>query len=93
MDQFIYTRQPAAKPAGPLTGLKVLDLSTIVSAPLAATLLADYGADVLKVELPGIGDSVRGYPPMKEGKSLWWKVTNRNKKFVTLDVRKPEGLA
>ncbi|MGE0459726.1 MAG: CaiB/BaiF CoA transferase family protein [Bauldia sp.] len=87
------TRTSPAKPTGPLTGLKVLDLSTIVSAPLAATLLADYGADVLKVELPGIGDSVRGYPPMKEGKSLWWKVTNRNKKFVTLDVRKPEGLA
>ncbi len=81
------------RPTGVLTGLKVLDLSTLIAGPLAATLLADYGADVLKVELPGTGDSVRGYPPMKEGKSLWWKVANRNKKLVTLDVRRPEGLA
>ncbi|MSP98223.1 MAG: CoA transferase [Betaproteobacteria bacterium] len=79
--------------SGVLSGLKVLDLSTIVSAPLSATLLADYGAEVLKVELPGVGDSVRGYPPMKNGKSLWWKVANRNKKLITLDVRRPEGLA
>jgi crotonobetainyl-CoA:carnitine CoA-transferase CaiB-like acyl-CoA transferase len=79
--------------SGVLAGLKVLDFSTIVSAPLSATLLADYGAEVLKVELPGVGDSVRGYPPMKEGKSLWWKVANRNKKLITLDVRHPEGLA
>ena len=80
-------------PQGPLTGLRVLDLSAIVAAPLSATLLADYGADVLKVELPVVGDSVRGYPPMKDGASLWWKVANRNKKLITLDVRRPEGLA
>ena len=79
--------------AGPLAGLRVLDMATIVSAPLAATFLADYGADVVKLELPGVGDSIRAYPPLKEGKSLWWKVTNRNKKFITLDVRKSEGLA
>jgi crotonobetainyl-CoA:carnitine CoA-transferase CaiB-like acyl-CoA transferase len=71
----------------------VLDLATIVAAPFAATLLADYGADVLKVELPGSGDGARGFPPFKEGKSLWWKVTNRNKRLVTLDLRKPEGAA
>lgn len=79
--------------SGPLAGLRVLDMATIVSAPLAATFLADYGADVVKLELPGVGDSIRAYPPLKEGKSLWWKVTNRNKQFITLDVRKPEGLA
>ena len=77
---------------GPLSGLRVLDIATIVAAPFAAALLADYGADVLKVELPS-GDGARGFPPMKEGKSLWWKVTNRNKKFVSLDLRKPEGIA
>jgi crotonobetainyl-CoA:carnitine CoA-transferase CaiB-like acyl-CoA transferase len=76
---------------GPLQGLKVLDIATIVAAPFAASLLADYGADVLKVELPS-GDGARGFPPFKEGKSLWWKVTNRNKKFITLDLRKPEGI-
>jgi crotonobetainyl-CoA:carnitine CoA-transferase CaiB-like acyl-CoA transferase len=77
---------------GPLHGLKVLDIATIVAAPFAASLLADYGAEVLKVELPS-GDGARGFPPFKDGKSLWWKVTNRNKKFVTLDLRKPEGIA
>ena len=78
--------------SGPLTGLRVLDIATIVAAPFAAALLADYGADVLKVELPS-GDGARGFPPFKDGKSLWWKVTNRNKKFITLDLRKPEGIA
>ena len=78
--------------SGPLTGLRVLDIATIVAAPFAAALLADYGAEVLKVELPS-GDGARGFPPFKEGKSLWWKVTNRNKKFVSLDLRKPEGIA
>lgn len=78
--------------SGPLTGLRVLDIATIIAAPTCATLLADYGADVVKLELPGKGDSARDFPPFKEGKSLWWKAINRNKKFITLDVRLPEGL-
>ena len=76
---------------GPLEGLRVLDLATIVAAPLTATLLADYGADVVKVELPGAGDGLRGFPPFKDGKGLWWKVANRGKRFITLDLRTPEG--
>ena len=79
--------------SGPLTGLRVLDIATIVAAPSAAALLADYGAEVLKVEMPGAGDGARGFPPFKDGKPLWWKVTNRGKKFVTLDLRKPEGIS
>lgn len=78
---------------GPLSGLRVLDIATIIAAPFAATLLADYGAEVVKVEMPVSGDGARGFPPHKEGKPLWWKVTNRGKKFVTLDLRKPEGVA
>lgn len=78
---------------GPLAGLKVLDIATIIAAPLAATLLADYGADVLKIEMPGHGDGLRSFPPFKDGKPLWWKAANRNKKFATLDLRTPEGLA
>lgn len=78
---------------GPLEGLKVLDIATIIAAPLAATLLADYGAEVLKIEMPGQGDGVRTFPPFKDGKPLWWKTANRNKKFATLDLRTPEGLA
>jgi crotonobetainyl-CoA:carnitine CoA-transferase CaiB-like acyl-CoA transferase len=76
---------------GPLEGIRVLDIATVIAAPFAATLLADYGAEVVKVELPGVGDPVRGFPPFKDGKSLWWKVTNRNKQFITLDLRLPEG--
>lgn len=77
--------------SGPLEGLKVLDIATIIAGPSAASLLADFGADVLKVELPGRGDGARSFPPIKDGKALWWKVTNRGKQFMTLDMRKPEG--
>lgn len=76
---------------GPLKGLRVLDIATIIAGPLAATLLADFGAHVVKLELPGVGDGLRGFPPFREGKSLWWKVTNRGKYFGTLDLRKADG--
>ena len=79
--------------AGPLTGLTILDISTVVAAPWAATLLGDLGADVLKVEMPGGGDALRGLAPHKGDVPLWWKVANRNKRGVTLDLRKPEGRA
>ena len=79
--------------AGPLEGLRVLDIATIIAAPFAATLLADYGAEVLKIEMPGQGDGVRSFPPFKDGKPLWWKAANRNKKFATLDLRTKDGLA
>ena len=78
---------------GPLAGLRVLDIATIIAAPFAATLLADYGAEVVKTELPGVGDGARGFGPFKDGHSLWWKVLNRNKKLIGLDLRKPEGVA
>ncbi|MCA0240439.1 MAG: CoA transferase [Proteobacteria bacterium] len=77
--------------SGPLHGLKVLDISTIVAAPSAAALLADYGAEVTKIELPGSGDGLRHFPPLKDGRSLWWKVTNRDKKLLTLDLRHPRA--
>lgn len=78
---------------GPLRGLRVLDIATIIAAPMAASLLADFGAEVTKLELPGDGDGLRGFPPFKEGKPLWWKVTNRGKRHGTLDLRQPEGAA
>ncbi len=78
---------------GPLKGLRILDISTVVAAPWAATLLADLGAAVLKVEMPGRGDLLRALAPHKNGVPLWWKVANRNKKGVTLDLRKDEGRA
>tara|TARA_R110002020_G_scaffold316999_1_gene532694 strand:- start:70320 stop:71525 length:1206 start_codon:yes stop_codon:yes gene_type:complete len=78
---------------GPLSGLRVLDIATIIAGPMAGTLLADFGAEVIKLELPGLGDGLRGFPPFKDQKSLWWKVTNRGKLFGSLDLRKPEGKA
>jgi crotonobetainyl-CoA:carnitine CoA-transferase CaiB-like acyl-CoA transferase len=76
---------------GPLKGLRILDLSTVIAGPWASTLLADLGADVLKVEMPGAGDPLRALPPYKEGVPLWWKAANRNKRGITLDLRRDEG--
>lgn len=76
---------------GPLRNLRVLDIATIIAGPLSASLLADFGAEVLKVELPGKGDGLRALRPHKDGVSLWAKVVNRNKKGITLDLRTPEG--
>src|ERR1700747_1059544 len=80
-------------PSGPLAGLRILDISTVVAGPFASTLLADLGAEVLKVEMPGVGDALRRLAPHKDGVPLWWKVTNRNKKGITLDLRKEDGKA
>jgi crotonobetainyl-CoA:carnitine CoA-transferase CaiB-like acyl-CoA transferase len=79
--------------SGPLEGLKVLDISNVIAGPFAAALLGDFGADVLKVELPGGGDALRALAPHKDGKPLLWKAVNRNKRAITLDLRKPEGQA
>lgn len=76
---------------GPLTGVRILDLSTVIAGPWAATLLADLGADVLKVEMPRIGDALRALPPHKDGVPLWWKAANRNKRGITLDLRLEQG--
>ena len=82
-----------SQPSGPLAGLRVIDAGTMIAGPLAGTLLADFGADVVKLELPGAGDAMRDWTPVKEGKSLWWKVIARNKRLITLSLSKPEGQA
>ena len=79
--------------SGPLEGLRILDLGTRIGAPFAATLLADLGADVIKVELPGQGDFMRTIGPFVDGYSLFWAVEGRNRRSITLDLRKPEGQA
>lgn len=80
-------------PPGPhlLSGLRILDLGTMVAGPVACTLFADFGAEVIKVEVPKRGDTVRDLGPFVEGKCLYWSVEARNKKSVTLDLRHPEG--
>jgi len=80
--------QPPAP--GPLEGIRVLDLGTVYAAPIAAMVLGDYGADVLKVEHPR-GDPARTHGHNKDGHGLWWKVISRNKRAVTLDLGRPEG--
>ena len=77
--------------AGPLAGLKVLDLSVIVAGGTASSLMADFGAEVVKVEQPGNGDPLRNWGPFFNGVSLWWKVHSRNKKSVTLNLSSTEG--
>jgi succinyl-CoA--D-citramalate CoA-transferase len=74
-----------------LQGLRILDAGTMIGGPFACTLAADYGADVIKIEKPGAGDPMRQWSPRKDGRSLWWKVTARNKRLVTLDLREPRG--
>lgn len=78
---------------GPLQGLKILDLGTMIAGPVACTLLADFGAEVIKVEEPRAGDPMRHIGPFVEGESLWWNVEARNKKSVTLDLKQPAGRA
>ncbi|MFD7000165.1 CaiB/BaiF CoA transferase family protein [Streptomyces mirabilis] len=78
---------------GPLTGLRVLDLATLFAGPLAATMLGDFGAEVVKVEHPAKPDPSRGHGPSKDGIGLWWKLLGRNKRTITLDLSRPGGRA
>jgi crotonobetainyl-CoA:carnitine CoA-transferase CaiB-like acyl-CoA transferase len=78
------TRRPPGRP--PLTGLRVLDLATLFAGPLSATLLGDFGAEVVKVEHPRQPDPSRGHGPSKDGVGLWWKLLGRNKRTITLDL-------
>jgi crotonobetainyl-CoA:carnitine CoA-transferase CaiB-like acyl-CoA transferase len=78
-------------PRGALSGVRILDMATVLAAPLGATLCADQGAEVVKLELPGGGDALRGLQPVKDGKALWWKIANRGKRGITLDVRQVAG--
>jgi len=79
------------KKRGPLEGIRILDLSTVIAAPFGATLLADFGADVIKVEMPNVGDPLRNLGPYYEGEGLRWPGIARNKKSLTLDLRQEEG--
>jgi len=75
----------------PLTGLRVLDLATLFAGPLAATMLGDFGAEVIKVEHPRRPDPSRGHGPSKNGIGLWWKLLGRNKRTMTLDLSTSGG--
>ena len=82
------TTTPAA---GPLAGLKVLELGQLIAGPFAAKTLADFGAEVVKIEPPGAGDPLRKWRLLKDGTSVWWQVQSRNKRSVALDLREPDA--
>jgi crotonobetainyl-CoA:carnitine CoA-transferase CaiB-like acyl-CoA transferase len=78
---------------GAVAGLKVVEFAQLIAAPFAGTLLADFGADVIHVEDPRLGDSSRNMGPRHRGAPLWWKVAGRNKRSVTIDLRLKAGQA
>ncbi len=79
--------QELHKPAGPLAGIKVLELGTLIAGPFCARLMAEFGAEVIKVESPDGGDPIRQWRVLKDGNSLWWSVQSRNKKSITLNLK------
>ena len=83
--------QPATLHPSALSGLKVLELGQLIAGPFAAKTLADFGAEVIKVEAPDSGDPLRKWRMLKDGTSVWWQVQSRNKRSLALDLRKPEG--
>lgn len=84
---------PEAMRDGPLTGVRVIDASTILAGPLCCQILGDFGAEVVKIEHPVAGDSMRGHGESKDGVPLWWKEISRNKRTLGLSLSAPEGAA
>ena len=78
---------------GPLNGIRVIEIGSMVAGPVACTLLGDFGAEVIKVEPPGKGDPIRAIGPFVGDESLWFQVEGRNKRSMTIDLRRPAGQA
>jgi formyl-CoA transferase len=78
-------------PAGPLDGVRVVEAGSMISGPTTGRTLADFGADVIKIEYPGTGDHLRHFGPQSGGVGVWWKFLSRNKRSVTLDLRAEAG--
>jgi formyl-CoA transferase len=81
----------AAATRGPLAGLKVVEMGTLIAGPYCARLLAEFGAEVVKIETPGEGDPLRKWRQLHEGNSLWWYAQARNKKSIAVNLKAPEG--
>jgi len=77
--------------AGPLAGVRVIELGQLIAGPYSGKTLADFGAEVVKIEPPGKGDPLRKWRMLKNGNSVWWEVSSRNKQSVTLDLTQSEG--
>ncbi len=76
-----------------LQGLKVVEMGQLIAGPFAGKTLAEFGAEVIKIEPPGAGDPLRNWRLIKDGTSVWWQVQSRNKRSIALDLRQPEGQA
>ncbi|MCK1691485.1 CaiB/BaiF CoA-transferase family protein [Bradyrhizobium sp. 145] len=76
---------------GPLSGIRVVELGTLIAAPFAARLFAEFGAEVIKIEQPGGGDPLRRWRKLHQGTSLWWYLQSRNKKSIAIDLKSPDG--
>ncbi len=79
--------------AGPLQEIKVIEIGTLIAAPFAARLMAEFGAEVIKIEAPGEGDPIRKWRKLHKGTSLWWYLQSRNKKSISINLKAPEGIA
>ncbi|WP_248323220.1 CaiB/BaiF CoA-transferase family protein [Caballeronia sp. Sq4a] len=77
--------------SGPLTGIRVIEIGTLIAAPFAARMLAEFGAEVIKIEAPNGGDPLRKWRKLHEGTSLWWYLQSRNKKSVCVNLKSPDG--
>ncbi|GAB5094776.1 CaiB/BaiF CoA transferase family protein [Caballeronia sp. TF1N1] len=77
--------------SGPLKGIRVIEIGTLIAAPFAARMLAEFGAEVIKIETPNGGDPLRKWRKLHEGTSLWWYLQSRNKKSVCVNLKSPEG--
>jgi crotonobetainyl-CoA:carnitine CoA-transferase CaiB-like acyl-CoA transferase len=77
---------------GPLAGIRVIEIGTLIAAPFATRMMADFGAEVIKIEAPGTGDPLRKWRKLHDGTSLWWYLQARNKKSIALDLKAPQGL-
>lgn len=75
----------------PLSKLKVVEMGQLIAGPFAAKTLADFGADVIKIEPPKVGDALRKWRLLKDGTSIWWQVQSRNKRSLSLDLKNPEA--
>ncbi|MBS0450577.1 MAG: CoA transferase [Proteobacteria bacterium] len=84
-------RRNLSKSPSALQGLRVIEMGQLIAGPFAGKTLAEFGADVIKIEPPGAGDPLRNWRLIKEGTSVWWQVQSRNKRSVALDLRSPEG--
>jgi crotonobetainyl-CoA:carnitine CoA-transferase CaiB-like acyl-CoA transferase len=79
--------------SGPLTGIKVIEIGTLIAAPFAARMMAEFGAEVIKIEAPVDGDPIRKWRKLHEGTSLWWYLQSRNKKSISINLKSAEGIA